>query len=158
MKQDMKTKTVKMNIPMCLACILLCLTMFSAAMVSGLYARYTAGNTAEDAARVAAFSVTETGDVLTQELRLHIDPDTPAEVIVTVKNDSETAVRYRMEANNPFENLPLQFDLDEPTAYEIAPGKTAECTLTVSWSGAADVRYAGRVDLIELTLTAEQID
>ena len=54
-----------MNIPMCIACILFCLTLFSIYLTSGLYARYTTSDTGYDTARVIGFgnlTLTESGD------------------------------------------------------------------------------------------------
>ena len=51
----------KPNIPMCLACVLLCLTLFSVHLCSGLYARYTEKGATNDSARVASFDVSEIG-------------------------------------------------------------------------------------------------
>ena len=59
------TNKPKMNIPMCLAGVLFCLTMVSVYMVSGLYARYSTSGTGSDSARVIKFgdiSISETGD------------------------------------------------------------------------------------------------
>lgn len=58
-------KKPKMNIPMCIAGVLFCLTALSAYLVSGLYASYTTAGTGSDAARVIRFgdiTVTQTGD------------------------------------------------------------------------------------------------
>ena len=58
-------KKAKLNIPMCVACVLFCLTLFSFHLCGGLYARYTARGSASDSARVIKFgelTLTETGD------------------------------------------------------------------------------------------------
>ena len=55
----------KMNIPMCLAAILLCLTLISIHLTSGLYAKYISSASGNDSARVIKFgelTITETGD------------------------------------------------------------------------------------------------
>ena len=55
----------KMNIPMTLACVLMCLTMFSFYFTGGLYARYITRAEASDSARVIKFgdlTLTESGD------------------------------------------------------------------------------------------------
>ena len=55
----------KVNIPLCLAGVLLCLTMISTQFTSGLYARYVATGAGSDSARVIRFgdlTLTETGD------------------------------------------------------------------------------------------------
>jgi len=46
----------KLNIPLCLAAVLLCMTLVSVYLVSGLFARYTAKGTSDNAAAVAAFT------------------------------------------------------------------------------------------------------
>lgn len=54
----------KMNIPMCLACVLLCLTLVSVRLSSGVVARYTTNTDSGDSARVIKFgdlTLTETG-------------------------------------------------------------------------------------------------
>lgn len=58
----------KLNIPFCAGLVLLCLTLFSMHLTSGLYARYVTSDSAEDAARVIKFgnlTLTETGDFAT---------------------------------------------------------------------------------------------
>ena len=55
----------KMNIPMCLAAILLCLTLISIPLTSGLYAKYISSASGNDSARVIKFgelTLTEEGD------------------------------------------------------------------------------------------------
>ena len=55
----------KMNIPMCLAAILLCLTLISIHLTSGLYAKYITSASGSDFARVIKFgelTLTEEGD------------------------------------------------------------------------------------------------
>lgn len=59
------TKTAKVNMPMCIACVLFCLTLISIYLISGLYAKYTTFSTGGDSARVIAFgnlTITESGD------------------------------------------------------------------------------------------------
>ena len=58
-------KQGKINIPMMLACVLLCLTLISMHLTGGLFARYITSGTGSDSARVVAFgdlTLTETGD------------------------------------------------------------------------------------------------
>lgn len=54
-----------MNIPMCIAAVLFCLTLFSLHLMSGLYAKYVVSDDSGDSARVIKFgdlTLTETGD------------------------------------------------------------------------------------------------
>lgn len=60
----------KMNIPMCVACVLFCLTLFSFYFTGGLFARYVTNNEGVDSARVIKFgdiTITETGDFVTAD-------------------------------------------------------------------------------------------
>lgn len=60
-----RRRRTKLNIPMCLAGVLLCLTLISIHLASGLYARYSTTSEGSDSARVISFgdlSLTETGD------------------------------------------------------------------------------------------------
>ena len=56
----MNTQTkAKINIPMCIACVLLCLTLFSFYLCGGLYAKYISTAYGGDSARVAKFDVSD---------------------------------------------------------------------------------------------------
>ena len=60
-----KHNRTNVNIPMCLAAILLCLTLLSLHWTSGLYARYSTSEAGSDSARVIRFgdlTLTEEGD------------------------------------------------------------------------------------------------
>lgn len=60
-----RNQRAKRNIPMCAACVLLCLTLLSAYLISGLYAKYTDTAVGSDSARVVRFgnlTLTESGD------------------------------------------------------------------------------------------------
>lgn len=58
-------KRAKMNIPLIIACVLLCLTLFSIHLTSGIFAKYTTRADGKDSAKIAKWgelSITETGD------------------------------------------------------------------------------------------------
>lgn len=60
-----QTRTAKVNIPMCIASFLFCLTLISIHLTSGLYAKYISSASGNDSARVIAFgdiTLTENGD------------------------------------------------------------------------------------------------
>ena len=78
---------VKFNIPMCMALILLFLTILSIHVTSNLYARYTVSSESNDSARVAKFDVT--AEVQPKE-------NEASKFTVSVKNKSEVAVRYNI--------------------------------------------------------------
>lgn len=114
-------KNRRINIPMRIASILLCLVLFSVYMTSGMLAKYTTGGSAKDQGRVAKFSVSATADnanyVFEQGEKTPIK-----EYKVTVENPSEVAVRYTVQ---------LQFDEAVPDYLIIKRGETAVPTSTV---------------------------
>lgn len=92
-------KKEKVNVPMCLACVLFCLTLFSMHFTGGLYAKYTAKGNGGDSARVAAFNVVTTGN---GDLHIHCDaPEDGNKYTITVTNNSEVAVRYNLSVVIP---------------------------------------------------------
>lgn len=65
MEQGKRSRKEKMNIPMCLACVLFCLTLITTHMTGGLFAKYATHAEGSDSARVAAFNkvvISEEGD------------------------------------------------------------------------------------------------
>ena len=83
----------KMNIPMCAACVLLCLTLFSIHLTSGLYAKYTAKGNGEDDARVAKFDVDVVGS---EDIAVRYNTVTDNVYEFEVTNNSEVAVEYQI--------------------------------------------------------------
>lgn len=159
----------KYNISMYIACALLCLTLITTYMTSGLYARYTAQDEMYDGARVAEFEVTDQYTSFSQNMRFDIAPDDEYTAKVTVKNNSEVAINYKLSVNNVTENIPLKFKVssdggntykDLPyRGFDMAPGgATAIYTLKVEFDDKNAINYMGMVDLIMIELKAEQID
>ena len=75
-----------------LAAVLLCLTMFSCYMMSGLLARYVTRGQGTDSARVAAFDVEVTGPVA--DVECEVTALEPGKITFTVDNKSEVAIEY----------------------------------------------------------------
>ncbi|MBR6650128.1 MAG: hypothetical protein IKL36_01825 [Clostridia bacterium] len=159
----------KMNIPMCAACVLLCLTLFSIYFTSGLYAKYTARGNGSDDARVAAFDVKVAGNGADG---VKVDCETISDTyVITVHNDSEVAVSYSMNvvlqdmdgivANDA---ITATFDSDTGT---LAPNSeitnTHTLTFTVKdWSAITKTQNGGKIIEADLgftvTVNVEQID
>lgn len=90
-----KRKT-KVNIPMCMALVLLYLTLLSSHMTSGLYARYTAAGAGEDSARVITFgklTMKETGDFY-DDSKLMIIPGVDLQKKATVTFGGSESATY----------------------------------------------------------------
>ena len=158
--------------------VLLCLTVASICATSGLYARYTAGATFSDGARVALWGSTET-ITLPQNYTESLVPGSSFTYAITVTNQrdnqtSEVSQNYYIEVKTAG-NLPLEFTLTrngaELTAtngkwqdanMSFAAGRASEhsYTLTVKWpdeKNKADL-YAGIPDYVQINVCAQQAD
>lgn len=91
-----RSAKTKKNIPLRLAAALLCLTLVSTYLVSGLLARYTAQGNGDDAARVAGFC--PTASISPDNGIIKYATDDPDVYVltykITVENPSEVAVDY----------------------------------------------------------------
>ena len=86
----------KMNIPMCLAAILLCLTLISIHLTSGLYAKYISSASGNDSARVIKFgelTLTEEGDFY-EGIKLMIIPGVALTKTATVSFSGSESATY----------------------------------------------------------------
>lgn len=158
----------RMNIPMCLAGILFCLTLISIHLTSGLYAKYTTQSSSEDTARVAKFEVTETATSFSNNFEIPMTPGTLSKTI-TIENKSEVAIRYEITVENRTGNLPLdiyvlraQDTVESSTTNswksDIAVGETENITMQIQWEKEGALAYMGMVDVLRISLEAEQID
>lgn len=140
--------------------VLLVLVCLSTAMVTGRYARYYSTATASDSARVAKFEV-NIPDLETQLLSVTIQPNETVKQYITVKNKSEVAVALTISVSSKYRNLPLV--LKYPEYVPVPPRESKDVLLEVSWpvENSEDKyaeKYAGKVDLLEISVLAEQID
>jgi len=167
-----KNKT-KINIPVCLAAVLLCLTLFSTYLAGGLFARYVTSGQNGDNAGVAKFSIKGSGGLLEQTIEAELIPGGEKSVDLQIVNDSEVAVAYTVTVTNRTRNLPLGFRIeksgttapvaanDEATFTEQRlPGSyTDNYTLYIEWEADKnDPAPMGMVDYITVTVTAVQTD
>lgn len=145
------------------ACVLLCLTLLSFHFTGGLYARYTTSASGDDGARVAKFNVTDT---FTETLSLSSTPGITQVRKIVVTNNSEVAVSYVVTVENTTKNIPYKFSVNDsaPQLYQcsvpctIAPGGDDTVTITAQWDKEGALAYMGMVDLVSISVTAQQID
>ncbi len=180
MRKNLHRNTPKLNIPLCIASVIFCLTLFSTYFVSGLYARYTSTGQAGSSARVAVFSVKGSEDTLTKPIVAELVPGEVSETKLIINNSSEVAVDYIIEVKNNTENLPLQFYVEKqnneepptnPIPFEpyefvhedsVAAGSgDTTYILYIEWESHGDgydLENIGMVDQILVTVTATQAD
>ncbi|MBQ7035663.1 MAG: hypothetical protein IJN34_08005 [Clostridia bacterium] len=157
----------KMNIPICLAGILLCLTLFSLHFTGGLYAKYTAKGSGGDDARVARFNITEDRSNFSETLKIETTPGKVEEKII-VTNSSEVAIAYTVTIKNRTQNIPYSFSVDNSapsldecsvTHYLEPNTSSAEIPIVAEWeNNETATNYIGMVDLIDITIHAQQVD
>lgn len=166
---------LKLNIPICAAAVLFCLTLFSTYFVSGLYARYTSSKQSVNDARVAVFSVKGGGE-LTKPIAAKLVPGETSEHTLIITNNSEVAVDYTITVTKETNNLPLEFSV---TKEGVVPESWSKDNMTLNEQqipGSHDDKYilhikwianedkdkdlalAGMVDHITVTVTATQAD
>ena len=167
--------------------VMLCMVLASFWLMCNIYARYSTQTSGSDSARVARFDVQETGTLSEQIINANVYPGFSGKYTVSVKNNSEVTIAYVMNIKNKYNNLPLQFRMldkdgkeittdssDDPSEYvlsksdEIVAKDSSEHTyqLEISWptdqanesENLQDPDYAGKVDVIEITLKAVQKD
>ena len=138
------TNKPKMNIPMCLAGVLFCLTMVSVYMVSGLYARYSTSGTGSDSARVIKFgdiSISETGDFQEGTKNMLVIPGVDLAKKAVVNFEGSEAATYVF----------VEVDLTGPWEYE-ETGKTFHIDVMddtmVDWSVAGGWQYLEDTDYV----------
>ena len=157
----------KMNIPMCLAAILLCLTLFSYHLCGGLYAKYLATGYGEDAARVAKFDVSEDGVYFSENI--FIDETAPGshKNQIYITNNSDVAVACVVTIKNSTQNIPYSFSINgssfsmnecSVTCYLEPNTKDNKIEIIMEWDEEGALKYMGMVDMIKLTIRAEQVD
>lgn len=180
-----KERSVKMNILMCIAMILLCVTLFSLFVVSNMYARYTESIDNGDSARVAKFSI-KPGDEFDEELKAKTVPGKSESLILEIENDSEVAVEYTITVTKKTNNLPLEITLTHENAKDedkktnvINAGSDEEKQASIEVSCQAQTKHTdkfkletewpsdnredalalmGMVDYITVSIKATQID
>lgn len=161
--------------------MLLCLVLFSMHMTGGLYARYTASESASSGARVAKFDITNQIDSKPVDVDLNFyDPNKLSDVFTfTVASGSEVAVKYdvvvTLPAGHDYGWLIITLDGEEPTdrsdnvytfrnVHSFAPA--TDLTQTHTMRFAIEDAYVGNSQgmtnildgVIILTVHAEQID
>lgn len=136
---------------------LLCFVLVTSHLTSGLYARYTATGAGSDSARVAKFEIGETFTEQSEVIEVGaLKPNGRFERSIEITNSSEVLVSCVVTAENITGNLPL---VHEPVTVDLAPGQTEHIPLEIEWeTDNFSSKHAGMVDLVRVTLLAEQAD
>lgn len=144
---------------------LLALVMLSSTLVGNLLAKYATATEGTDSARVAAFSITESGVFEIDVDNVMLKPGDVLEQPISVKNDSEVSVRYTLVASTTG-NLPVIFEVDGNSGNPLTFTKDIEANdagqnyiLKIVWPEENnDAKYMRMVDVVKLSLTVAQND
>lgn len=139
---------------------LLCALLVTSHMMGGLYARYTSGAEGASSARVAKFAFTDNWGTQTQSIPLSgaaLIPGKEITVPVTVKNNGEVTIRYTVKVENLTENLPIT--VGELANETIEIGETESFDIKIEWpSDQNTTDYMGKMDILRVSVTVEQVD
>ena len=135
----------KLNIPFCAGLVLLCLTLFSMHLTSGLYARYVTSDSAGDAARVIKF-----GNLTLSE---NVEWNDEQEILVPGKDITKRVI---IESSEPIPGFRLTSEVDT-YVFVVVDDSDREWTYTsstktfnngeyISWSVTDDWTYLGEYD------------
>ncbi len=145
----------RLNIPMCMACLLLVLVVLTTNMSGGLFAKYRTSSSGGDTARVAKFEVDANIQSLTHDLTLDIRPG-ESNFMISLENKSEVAIDCLIEVKNITKNIPLVFEVINGS--NILAGETRDVTFKVKWDENGALDYMGMVDLVKIYITVQQVD
>ena len=145
--------------------LLLCAMLVTSYMMSDLYARYTVTAFASDSARVAKFTFTD-ADMATKVDSFTIETSVyPGQPVCTysaqIENKSEVTIRYLIKLENLTGNLPINNNniIIPYSSGDIAPGDTAPFGFSILWPATENSPdYAGKMDIVRITVSVEQVD
>ncbi len=151
--------------PMHIALGLLCAVLISAYALSGLYARYISNASSGDSARVAKFSFTDDFDEKYVDFPASFAPGESQTNTIEITNNSEVAIKYVVTFENLTNNLPLESKVGNEaftSGVIAANGGTAIFSWTIQWptddSSKTSPDLAGKMDMIRIIVTVEQVD
>ncbi len=122
-------KIRKVNLPMAIASVLFCLTLFSIYLTSGLYARYTSTGIGKDTARVITF-----GDLtFTEESNDFVIPGVDLQRKMVVEFDGSEAATYLF-----VEIIPEGWTTQDKQTFEV---ELASGTVAMQWSVEQDWKF-----------------
>lgn len=131
--------------------------------------RYTSEAVGEDAGQVAKFDVdmvmTISDDtdieVSADYLIENAKPGWENEYTLLITNSSDVTVAYDLSLVRPFENLPLEFTLDEKKSGMLLSGASVMLTIQGVWiptDANQNPKYADEVDMVTFIIRYEQVD
>ena len=154
MRQQNKKTPLVFRIGLVLLGTIIC----SIHMMGGLYARYsTSSGKASDNARVAIFSFEDDLSEQAQSIPVYLSPGEYISTTITIKNNGEVTLRYVVTIKNLTKNLPIE---DQTIiSDEITSDSESTFTWKIEWPQSKNsVVYVGKMDVLRVVVTVEQVD
>ena len=137
--------------------LVLALILSSYVLGTTFYARYVTTASGGDGARVARFSFDEDLSDQALDLSLLLSPGEHEDYSITIENDGEVTLQCTVKIVNLTNNLPI--DDQVITSEEIAMGETSTFDWRIEWpEGDNSVEFMGKLDVIRIIVTVEQVD
>ena len=137
--------------------ILFCALLASIYLTGGLYARYTAHATGSGSAQVASFSFDDDLSEQDTTIPLSFAPGDKDSTTISIQNKGDVTIRYVVKVQNLTKNLPIEDAVI--SSEDIARGGSTTFTWEVEWPQSENsVSYMGKMDIIRIIVTAEQVD
>lgn len=153
----MKQSNKKTPVVFYLSFVLLCAVLITTHMMSGLYARYTAQAGGGDEARVATFSFEDNLSAQAQVLPTTFSPGESLPITIKIKNTGEVTLRYVVKIENLTKNLPIEEQTINSS--EVACNGESEFSWNIEWPKSKNsVEYMGKMDVLRIVVTVEQVD
>ena len=152
-----KLNKAKTPVVFYIGCILLCVWLISVYLIGGVYARYSTYASSEDSARVAIFKFEDDLSDQSQTLPTSFGPGEKITTSVTIKNEGEVTLRCVVKVENLTDNLPIE----DQIIYSSNIGCNDESTFSwdIEWPKQKNsVDYMGKIDVLRLVVTVEQVD
>lgn len=138
--------------------VLLCALVISTRLMGGLYARYSTTATGSDSARVAKFSFSDNYETQMQTVSLSISPGEDAALPIKITNTGEVALRYTVTVKNLTKNLPIA-DQTSDSGTLASGASTDTFNIIIKWDkNEKSPEYIGKMDLLQITVSVEQVN
>lgn len=148
--------------------VVVCLTLVSSILVSGIFAKYKTTSSSNDSARVAFF-INGDDNIQIKSLPAVFTPENANQDFdIYIHNNGETSVKCTVKVNYNIygaESIPMNFevvdDLGNPGEILLQPGESStNLNLHVSWDGNTpnNFIYSNQVGYITISLECVQVD
>ena len=137
--------------------IILGALFISTLMLGNSYARFVSTASGSDSASIAKFSFDDDLSEQFTDISISLAPGERQTYRFTIKNTGEVTIRYVVKIDNMTENLPIYDKII--SSDNIAIGGELTFDWDIEWDkNHNSIDYMGKMDVLRVTVTAEQVD